>query len=185
MPSSIEVLGHKDSILITAPEGNITAGEQDKEIILVVEPLSSSLILNDSSPKVIVENLETEVVEITSGETLSLSVNTINPKFIVYDDNISKLELVEPDVALSFVNDVVAILSVAEQGPAGTSDANFVFTQVMATNTWNITHGLGKYPSVTVVDSGQSVVIGDVDYISVNELTINFNSSFGGHAYLN
>ena len=64
-------------------------------------------------------------------------------------------------------------------------DKHFVFNQVAAVSTWNITHNLDKYPSVSVVDSGNNLVIGDVEYINTNELTLTFNAAFSGKAYLN
>lgn len=73
----------------------------------------------------------------------------------------------------------------AEVQGGGGGDKSFTFTQSVAANTWSITHNLGKYPSVTVVDSGGNVVIGDVAYDSVNALTCTFSAPFSGKAYLN
>ena len=71
-------------------------------------------------------------------------------------------------------------------GPAGSGgDLNYTHTQVGASNSWSITHNLGKYPSVTVVDSGDTEVIGDVLYLSDNALEVHFTASFSGKAYLN
>lgn len=64
-------------------------------------------------------------------------------------------------------------------------DKHFTYTQVSASSTWAITHNLGKFPSVSVVDSGNNLVVGDVQYTNTNELTITFNASFSGKAYLN
>ena len=69
--------------------------------------------------------------------------------------------------------------------PELSADKHFTFTQSTATNTWNITHNLGKFPSVSVVDSGNTVVYGDIDYIDNNSLTITFSAAFGGKAYMN
>ena len=69
--------------------------------------------------------------------------------------------------------------------PELSADKHFTFTQSTATNTWNITHDLGKFPSVSVVDSGNTVVYGDIDYIDNNSLTITFSAAFGGKAYMN
>jgi hypothetical protein len=55
----------------------------------------------------------------------------------------------------------------------------------VASNLWTITHNLGSYPSVTVVDSGNTVVIGEVDYTNANILTITFSAAFSGCAFLN
>jgi len=64
-------------------------------------------------------------------------------------------------------------------------DANFIFTQGIPSATWNITHNLNKFPSVTVVDSSKQIVIGDVIYINTNSLVITFSAPFSGEAYLN
>ena len=44
---------------------------------------------------------------------------------------------------------------------------------------------LGKFPSVSVVDSANDEVIGEVTYIDTNSLTIKFTAAFSGKAYLN
>ena len=61
----------------------------------------------------------------------------------------------------------------------------YIHEQNVASNTWVIVHGLGKYPSVTVVDSGNTVVVGHVAYDSPNQITLTFEASFSGKAYLN
>ena len=69
--------------------------------------------------------------------------------------------------------------------PELSADKHFTFTQSTAADTWNITHNLGKFPSVSVVDSGNTIVYGDIDYIDNNSLTITFSAAFGGKAYMN
>jgi hypothetical protein len=62
--------------------------------------------------------------------------------------------------------------------------AAYVHSQISSASTWTITHNLGYFPSVTVVDSSNNVVVGDVTYISDNVVTVSFNATFGGKAYL-
>ena len=50
---------------------------------------------------------------------------------------------------------------------------------------WPITHNLGKYPSVTVVDTALTQIFGRVDFINSNELTVTFSVGFKGKAFLN
>jgi len=69
--------------------------------------------------------------------------------------------------------------------PELSADKHFTFTQSTAATTWNITHNLGKFPSVSVVDSGNSIVYGNIDYTSENALTITFSAAFSGKAYMN
>jgi hypothetical protein len=64
-------------------------------------------------------------------------------------------------------------------------DKNFVFTQNVASSTWVITHNLGKYPSVSIVDSADTKVNGDIQYDSINQVTVSFRSAFAGKAFLN
>ena len=64
-------------------------------------------------------------------------------------------------------------------------DKNYVHTQIAASNNWTITHNLNKYPAITIVDSGGTVVIGEVEYINLNLVYVKFNGVFSGKAYCN
>lgn len=68
----------------------------------------------------------------------------------------------------------------AEKNPA-----QFVHNQQVASTEWAIQHNLGKFPTVTIVDSGNTVVVGDIQYIDENNLKCIFNYKFSGKAYLN
>jgi hypothetical protein len=63
--------------------------------------------------------------------------------------------------------------------------STFTFTQIVPSATWNITHNLGKFPSITVVDTGDTVITGEYTYINNNQVTLNFSVPFPGKAYLN
>ncbi len=63
--------------------------------------------------------------------------------------------------------------------------STYVHTQSSPAATWTISHNLGRRPSVTVVDSAGSVVIGEVTYLSDNSLRVEFSAGFSGQAYLN
>lgn len=62
---------------------------------------------------------------------------------------------------------------------------HFVYNQPVASSVWVIDHPLNKRPSVTVVDSAGSVVVGDITYNSDLQLEIRFSGAFSGKAYLN
>jgi hypothetical protein len=72
-------------------------------------------------------------------------------------------------------------------GPPGTpgTQTTYEFTQLSPNTTWNITHNLNRYPSVTVVDSGNSEIIPDVRYVSPDVLILTFANPTSGKAYLN
>lgn len=65
------------------------------------------------------------------------------------------------------------------------TDKTFEFTQVTPSTTWDVTHNLNKFPSITVVDTGETVVIGSYNYTSKNNVTLTFSAAFAGKAYLN
>ena len=64
-------------------------------------------------------------------------------------------------------------------------DKTFVFTQGVPALVWTIQHNLNKFPSVSVVDTANTVVNSQVDYIDENNITINNTAQFAGKAYLN
>lgn len=64
-------------------------------------------------------------------------------------------------------------------------DVSFVYEQSPASDVWTINHALGKYPSVTVVDSAGDEVEGNVNHVSVNQVVLTFSAAFSGRAFLN
>jgi hypothetical protein len=60
----------------------------------------------------------------------------------------------------------------------------FSFEQAAAAALWDIEHPLGGRPSVSVVDTSGSVVIGDVTYLSDTNIVVSFSAPFAGFAYL-
>jgi len=61
----------------------------------------------------------------------------------------------------------------------------YVWTQSMASATWTIAHNLGRFPSVTVVDSSNQECEGAVDYLDSNNIVLSFSAPFSGEAFLN
>lgn len=74
-----------------------------------------------------------------------------------------------------------------EYEDTGVSASSAVYThkQLTPSSTWTIVHNLGRYPSVSVVDSGNNIVVGDVRYVDNTTMVITFQSAFSGTAYLN
>jgi hypothetical protein len=60
----------------------------------------------------------------------------------------------------------------------------FVFEQMVPSSTWEITHTLGGFPSVSVVDSANTVVFGMITYIDEGQIVLTFSAPFSGKAYL-
>lgn len=58
-------------------------------------------------------------------------------------------------------------------------------TPELSGNIWEIEHNLGKYPSVTVVDTANNVIYGEILYIDTNNVKVTFSANVTGRAYLN
>ena len=67
----------------------------------------------------------------------------------------------------------------------GGSDVNYTHNQSQPLNIWYVEHNLGKYPSVSIIDSAGSLVVGDVSYIDTNSLLITLAAGMSGKASLN
>lgn len=63
--------------------------------------------------------------------------------------------------------------------------ATYIHNQLLATDVWVIEHNLGRFPSVTVVDSTRREFEGEVKYDNERRLRITFSAAFSGQAYLN
>lgn len=117
--------------------------------------------------------------------------------YVHYDDEAPKtLELgvdliIQDDIANAaeddldngiFRNGLVTALGVKKYVQQKDS---YTHIQGEASDVWMIEHNMGRYPSVTVVDSAGSAVFGDVTYTNENQLTVTFSVAFSGKAYLN
>jgi len=77
----------------------------------------------------------------------------------------------------------VTVSGVAAAGSSG--DKNYEHDQSSASDTWVVTHNLGKRASVSVVDSAGTLILCEVEYNSDNQITLTFDSATAGKAYFN
>lgn len=110
--------------------------------------------------------------------------------------NVAPYDEVEADVEHTTANAVTVrtprapssgefVVAVSAPGTAPNSDLNYVHTQGTPSAVWSVVHNLGKYVCIEVVDSGDSVVLPDIHYDSVNAITLTFGSPTSGKAFVN
>lgn len=75
--------------------------------------------------------------------------------------------------------------TIDESDNVANGDKSYIHTQSVASDMWTFTHNLEKHPSVTVIDSAGSMVVGDINYNDINSITITFSAAFTGTVYLN
>jgi hypothetical protein len=100
-----------------------------------------------------------------------------------------KLESLDTTLVVDSTPDVVVIATggIGPAGPPGEPGVGTTFTyeQLVAAYMWDIVHNLNRYPSVTVIDSGGSEIIPEVQYTNENEIKLYFANRTSGKAYLN
>jgi hypothetical protein len=141
--------------------------------------------------------MSTKTVEVTKQPNKYVTVTQKKSVSVVTEPADQVLEVHDPGVAgppntLSIGTVTTGTAGATITGTAPNQVLNLVYpssirhihTQGTATTTWTINHALGGYPSVSIVDSSKTVVFGEVNYVSVSQVVVNFTSAFSGFAYL-
>lgn len=130
-----------------------------------------------------VDEIQGESISVDEQQGIDIGVTQNNTNISIEDvaaNNVSVEQVAQSDVKVTALSS-----NTIKIGGAGSGDLHFVYSQTAPIDVWTITHNLDKKPSVTVVDSAETVVIGSVTYINSNSLRITFDGSFSGKAYLN
>jgi hypothetical protein len=130
----------------------------------------------DDAMRLLADSLRTELSTQISGLTSRLDQVTGVDEPAAAGQPVSQIQVtggsgVSEDRVYSIVRDAI-------------QSARYVHTQGFPSQTWRAVHNLGWKPSVTVIDSMDNIVIGDVRHISATELEITFSNQFSGTAYL-
>lgn len=132
----------------------------------------------------------------------SVDVNTVAEQTNITIDNTQNIDtlVVEEQtealqVELSVVDNVTGVLSV--NGKAGhvtidypdinadpVNHVKYVHNQTTSSTQWNITHNLGFFPNVTVLDNENRIIEADTVYLNTNSVRIVMNVALSGVAYL-
>lgn len=108
------------------------------------------------------------------------AANNVN----VYQDAANNVIVNEDTASKVVVNQDAPNQVVVRLATTAGSTRRHVYTQASPSALWTINHSLGGRPSITVVDTAGTVVIGEVTYISNSQITVTFTAAFAGYAYL-
>ena len=94
------------------------------------------------------------------------------------------------DLSTTTETNVLVVDSNGKVSKSTSIGSTYTHSQTSSSDTWAITHNLARFPSVTVIDTGNTIIKGTVVYNSNNQLTVTFFSSGSalattGKAYLN
>lgn len=93
-------------------------------------------------------------------------------------------ELLDAGVLRYDVDGALVAGEVTANVPAD-ADKNYRHVQGTPSAMWVVSHGLGKFPAVTVVDSAGTVAEGEVEYVDSNTVNLYFSAAFAGEAFFN
>jgi hypothetical protein len=106
----------------------------------------------------------------------AVNINQDSPNWVNVQQDTPSQVIIEQDAP----NQVI----VRTGGMASTTTVRHVHTQASPALEWTINHTLGGKPQVTVVDSADTVVVGDVTYNGTTQVILSFTAAFSGFAYL-
>ena len=118
---------------------------------------------------------------LAAGASIPSEVNDLSASVVwvnVPDANITESSVTQHQAALTITESQISDLSYV-------NDKHFTFNQISPAVTWNINHGLNKFPSVEVVTTGGDIVEGDINHVDANNVTLTFSAAFAGRAYIN
>ena len=107
-------------------------------------------------------------------------VSVVDP--LVYDPTSGLLSVNTSEFDMAGTAD--AALQAAKNYTDQHTTPHVTYSQNTSQSVWTIQHNLNTKPVVTVVDSANQEVYGNVQYIDFNSLQITFASAFSGTAYL-
>ena len=133
-------------------------------------------------------------ITITAVETIdSVSVNTVQDvDVIVLNDNAPDLNIqiseVAPSAMVQSVNGKIGhvVIDYPDINVSPVNHVRYVHNQTSVASEWNITHNLGYFPNVTILDndSPPRIVEADIRYLNTSSVRIIMNTSMSGTAYL-
>ena len=115
----------------------------------------------------------------------SIRVDKNGEEIIISVDNTDLYNLSLNNTPISNVAYAITDDQVVTLGQTKEITQTYVFTQLSPLSEWIVPHNLNKFPSITVVDSAGSEVVGDYTYIDSNTIRIQFSESFSGRVYCN
>ena len=125
-------------------------------------------------------------ITLLDGQRFLLTVTDPNNRLLFRDKMSVEGEEIDVTGQFTFIADEISEdeYTLVDMNSTG-GDKNYIHHQSSASSTWNVNHKLGKFSSVTVVDSGNTVVQGQIQFVDANNVILVFSSAFSGRAYFN
>lgn len=114
-----------------------------------------------------------------------VTIDQDTPDATLNDLIMAQAAAVPRDPLINEILQIIADFEASGGGGGGTVATTYTWNQGTPLPVWTIPHNLGRYPSVTVVDTSGNRVEPDVTYQSNDIVQITHGAAFAGKAYLN
>lgn len=118
-------------------------------------------------------------------QMLPFSLNIASTTSFVISDGTTSDGIIQGETLTFESANTGLAIAVSNNKLTFTAKLGYVFVQSTPSATWTINHDLNKYPSVSIVDSANDEVIGEVNYTSTTQVVVSFSAAFSGKAFLN
>ena len=134
------------------------------------------------------ETIAVKTASVTTG-TISIDADDDTPTVTIPISGETVVAVRSPDLANVVVPgpETVVVRAVGVMGPPGADGAvggAYEHLQAIPSDTWTVSHGLGYWPNVAIVDTLGRQVQGEVSYPDLNTVVISFTAAFSGRAFL-
>lgn len=191
--SSVQTIGSR--FKYTRPGSETTEGyikfTSDQGINVAFNTITSIVIHEKTLAGVDISNLYSSIID---SQVLIQKAGDAS-KFGVFKWKSSAVDnknLTQYDVTLEYVGGNGALedeqdylLSLLLFDASDLSDKNHVHNQAVGSSTWTINHGLNKKPSVSITNTFDEKIYGEIEYIDLNNVKIYFVSNVSGKAIFN
>lgn len=115
---------------------------------------------------------------------IDLNENRIDPYLQIEDVEVVEI-IREIDIEMSDTSTNLVQNNTIKSYIDSKADKTYVHNQITASNKWIIEHNLEKYPTIAIIDSGNTTVVGEIEYVNLNLVYVTFNGIFSGKAFCN
>ena len=124
---------------------------------------------------------------VADNDKYKLTLNDVPLVNAIYKGTFSNKKLIKNcDIKVSDTSCVITSMAAFDGFALTSSSVLGLYTheQTLASDEWIIDHNTGHYPCVTLVDTNNTVMVGTVQYVTLNRIKVTFESAVSGKAFL-
>jgi hypothetical protein len=155
----------------------------DSITVEIVNPISSVLVSPVEEIDQVSVNTIPEVDTVTVDNTDSVSTISIAEDSQNYVVDIGFVDFTSPVQSVNGKTGHV-VIDYPDISNSPVNQVKYVHIQNSISSQWEISHNLGFFPNITILDNANRVIEADIQYVNINNAKIVMNVGISGTAYL-